>query len=384
MNRNSENIRPKRHRAWRFMRHSNFVLAFVVGLGLMAFGPRLVRAQPIASSVRVEEPESAAGNNLFVTVGGKEKKIYDAAYHAWLINNGREIVFSGRDGAGGFENEGQSLRIYNVASGKSRKVLSEYTMVTALQPVKTSRGQTALLVKLQDGGLGGSYFAVVDPKRGEVFYRQWAEAGKISGDTVTLNFFREDDFDALLGEREGPDDANRVIVPTKVRPYKHETIDLKKILRNKVIYNRPSYLEDADTPKIKFKEVKVYLWDANSNSADIVLVPATRSVGGVAVLRLALQMLFAGTTPEEEAKGLSSSTFGMKFEDVSLKDGVALVKFSQPPNQTNYGSSGPSVFAQAIEKTARQFSTVKRVRICAIGDTLIDAQQEKPFPKCPK
>lgn len=382
MNQNSENVRPQRRPGRPLVRKSIFALA--VGLTPIAFAPLLVQAQPIASSFRLEEPQTGMGNDLFITVAGKEKKIFDRAFGAWLINNGRDIVFSGRDGAGGFENEGQSLRIYNVATGKSRKILSEYTMVTAVQPVKTSRGATALLVKLQDGGLGGSYFAVVDPKRGEVFYRQWAEATKINGDLVTLGFFKEDDFDALLGERAGPEDSNRVIIPTKVRPYKHETIDLKKILTNRIIYNRPSYLEDADAPTIKSKEVKVYLWDANNNSADIVLTPVTRSVGGVAVLRLALQMLFAETTPEEQAKGLSSSTFGMQFEDVSLKDGVALVKFSQPPNQTNYGSSGPAVFAQAIEKTARQFSTVKRVRICAIGDTLIDAQLEKPFRRCPK
>ena len=42
------------------------------------------------------------------------------------------------------------------------------------------------------------------------------------------------------------------------------------------------------------------------------------------------------------------------------------------------------IFAQSIEKTARQFSTVKKVNICAVGDTLIDSQLEKPFAKCPK
>lgn len=44
--------------------------------------------------------------------------IYDEAYRGWLINDGRDIVFSGRDGAGGFENEGQSLRVYNVATAQ--------------------------------------------------------------------------------------------------------------------------------------------------------------------------------------------------------------------------------------------------------------------------
>jgi spore germination protein GerM len=342
------------------------------------------RLQATASGYRLEEPESALGRALYVTVDGKERKIFDQAFQAWLINDGRDVVFSGRDGAGGFENEGQSLRIYNVASRATRKILSEYVAVTALQAVRTSAGATALLVKMQDGGLGGSYFAVVDPKRGEVFYRQWAEAGKISGDIVTLNFFREDDFDALLSERGSqPEDSNHVISATRVRSYKQEKIDLKRVLRNRVIFNKPSYLEDTGA-ELKIREVKIYLWEANRKDADIALSPVTRRVGAAAPLRLALQMLFAGTTGEDEAKGLSSATFGMKFEDVRLRDGVALVKFSQPPNQTNYGSLGPMIFTQAIEKTARQFPTVKKVQICAVGDTLIDSQLEKPFSRCSK
>ena len=42
------------------------------------------------------------------------------------------------------------------------------------------------------------------------------------------------------------------------------------------------------------------------------------------------------------------------------------------------------VFAQLIAETARQFSIVKKVNICAVGDPLIDFQLEKPFAKCPK
>jgi hypothetical protein len=43
---------------------------------------------------------------------------------------------------------------------------------------------------------------------------------------------------------------------------------------------------------------------------------------------------------------------------------------------------GPMYFAEAIEKTARQFSSVKRVKICAIGDTMIDSELDTPFDKC--
>lgn len=105
----------------------------------------------------------------------------------------------------------------------------------------------------------------------------------------------------------------------------------------------------------------------------------------VNVLKLTLDWLFAGgLSKDEEARGLASRAFGMRLEGVTLKNGVALVKFSQPAGATNYGSLGPAIFAEAIEKTARQFPTVKKVEICAVGETLIDGQPEKPFPKCAK
>jgi hypothetical protein len=60
------------------------------------------------------------------------------------------------------------------------------------------------------------------------------------------------------------------------------------------------------------------------------------------------------------------------------------VRFSQPPEETNYGSAGAGIFAAAIEQTAKQFPTVRRVKICAVGDTLIDSELMNPFPRCPK
>ena len=74
----------------------------------------------------------------------------------------------------------------------------------------------------------------------------------------------------------------------------------------------------------------------------------------------------------------------MRLEGVTLKNGLALIKFSQPAEATNYGSQGPFIFAKAIQRTVRQFPTVKRVEICAIGETLIDSQLERPFPRCSK
>jgi len=357
----------------------------LAALPLFAKSSQAPSAGVRASSFRIADTATSTGGKLFITVAGRERKIYNEAFDAWLVNDGRDVVFSSHDGAGGFENEGQSLRIYNVATRAVRKILSEIVGINAVQEVKTSSGKTVLLVAMSDGGLGGSYFAVVDPKRGEVFFRRWAEVTAINGDNVTLAMYRADDFEAINDERGWkPGPSNHVISKTNVIPYKTETHDLKRLLRNRVIYNRRPNLAAQSAPP-KSRTIKIYLWDVNSDKPGIPLVPVTRRIGGDNVLKLTMDWLFGTTlSKEEEDRGLSLPTFGMRLEGVTLKNGVALIKFSQPAGATNYGSQGPFIFEKAIERTARQFPTVRRVEICAIGETLIDAQLERPFPRCAK
>ena len=84
---------------------------------------------------------------------------------------------------------------------------------------------------LEDGGLGASYVAVVDPSRGEVFFRRWARILSRSGDTIVLGRYREDDWDKLMAE-----DA------AKVRPYKTERYNLNALLLRRVIVNKSDRL----------------------------------------------------------------------------------------------------------------------------------------------
>jgi spore germination protein GerM len=336
-----------------------------------------------ATSFEIKNVQSVViGGELYVKIGGKNRKIANEAVDVWIINNGQQVVYSAADGSGGFENEGQSLRIYEVKTGKTKKILSEYTMVSGLTSVKLSNGANALLVRLSDGGLGASYFAVVDPKRGQVLSVDWAEITEIKGDTVKLAFYKEEDWEEINQKRDWKNDHKKAIPePTVVKPEKTETLDLKAVLKNKVIVNKNSY-EASEEPKLR--DVEIYLWRANDDDGTktFVLKPVLRSVDAAAPLRPALEELFKGAYESEEKDGFGSSTFGMKFEGVVLKNGVATVKFSQPPNETNYGTLGAFIFLEAILKTAKQFPTVKKVEVCAIGETLIDAQLEQQFPRC--
>src|SRR4051812_44733863 len=107
----------------------------------------------------------------------------------------------------------------------------------------------------------------------------------------------------------------------------------------------------------KQQEVKIYLQRTivkadGSNFDKSTFVK--RKVDHKSPLQNTLAMLFSPQiTTEEDKLNYWRSTFGMKFEGVVLKKGTATVKFSQPPDETNYGSMGPMIFAEAVEKTAK-------------------------------
>jgi len=86
---------------------------------------------------------------------------------------------------------------------------------------------------MEDGGLGASYVAVVDPWRGEVFFRRWARLLADKGDTIVLGFYKEEDW----GELES----------SKVRPYKTDRYNLNSLLLRRVIINKKeNWMGDPD------------------------------------------------------------------------------------------------------------------------------------------
>jgi len=202
---------------------SKRIIAIVIFLITSASYVAAQNTVPRVTRVRVEM--QGIYGPLFVTIAGTEKKITDQAQQAWIINGGRHVVYSSSEGAGGFENEGQSLHLYDVDTGNHKRIMSEYFMVQTVKEVVTSRKKRALLVTMEDGGLGASYVAVVDPQRGEVFFRRWARIVAQKGDTIVLGFYRENDWGDEL-------EAG------KIRPYKREQHNLNSVLLRPVIVNK--------------------------------------------------------------------------------------------------------------------------------------------------
>ncbi len=184
-------------------------------------------AQTLISKVRLDKAQDAYTGILYVTINGKEKKVAEPVIEAWVIDGGRRVAYSMRDGAGGYEDEGESLRVYEARTGKIKKVLSEYYSIDEVTEVKTASGKVALLVKMSDGGLGADYLAVVDPLRGEVFFKRWVRLLSRQGDIIRIGHYREDDWSTFLENKNA-----------KVRPYKTERYNLSSLLKRPVIFNK--------------------------------------------------------------------------------------------------------------------------------------------------
>src|SRR5262245_22431263 len=102
----------------------------MIGLGvlLIVSAVYLPAANAQTSEQRVTNVRVAMRDiygDLFVTIAGTEKKVADQAQQAWIINDGRHVVYSSSDGAGGYENEGQSLHLYDVDTGKHKRIMSQ-------------------------------------------------------------------------------------------------------------------------------------------------------------------------------------------------------------------------------------------------------------------
>jgi len=175
-------------------------------------------APPVAGKLRLKMPGSA----LYATIGGAQVEVARHAVKAWLIDGGQRVVYSGTDGAGGYENEGQSLRVYDVVTHERKKIFAARFPIDSVEERRSSHEKRALLVRMTDGGQGASHIAVVDPERGEVFSADSARFLKGADGRIVIGYFGDDDWDKL---REG----------VKVAPQRTEELDLDALLAKPVV-----------------------------------------------------------------------------------------------------------------------------------------------------
>jgi spore germination protein GerM len=136
----------------------------------------------------------------------------------------------------------------------------------------------------------------------------------------------------------------------------------------------------------KTREVNIYLYrsvEAEPTSI-LQLLEVKRRVDARAPLRKAIRALLAGATPAEVKNGMFSFIYGIELESVRIKNNVARVDFKFDDRTNSWlDPTMEALFNEAMERTATQFSGVKRVLVCVDGieNFFLSKQFQK---KCPK
>ena len=151
--------------------------------------------------VRRDTSTFGVGAAVVTLTSGDTLVVSDSAVRAWALG-GSLVAVSGLDGAGGFENEGQSLTVIDLAAGSRRRVISEYFPIVRVERVP-SPDRTPLLVHMRDGGRGSVHVTVVDARRGQVFRARNA-LGRIDGDRIIVSGFGDGETAVEFGDRRTP------------------------------------------------------------------------------------------------------------------------------------------------------------------------------------
>ncbi|HEX8591468.1 MAG TPA: GerMN domain-containing protein [Candidatus Paceibacterota bacterium] len=135
----------------------------------------------------------------------------------------------------------------------------------------------------------------------------------------------------------------------------------------------------SPAPAIETMPVTIYLYDARRDmdaSGNVLcsaqgLVPSTRTVPQTeARLAAALGELFAGSlTEEERGRGLRTEfpLEGVRLSEVEVDNGTAVITVRDPDHKSSGGACRVNIMRAQIERTAREFSTVERVRFAPEG-----------------
>ena len=173
--------------------------------------PAHAGAVVVSVTVRRDSSSFSTGRAVVRLSSGDTVVVADSAYRAWKLT-GSLVAVSGLDGAGGYENEGQSLTVIDVAAGTRRRVVADYFQIVRVEAASAD-GHVALLVHMRDGGQGGLHVTIVDPQRGPVF-RELHALGRIDGGQVLVSGFGDGDTPVDFGDRRVPLRVDTIAVST--------------------------------------------------------------------------------------------------------------------------------------------------------------------------
>ena len=181
------------------------------------------RPRKVATAARIEGASDGRPGRVIGTINGKDDVLADAGFSAWVVDEGRTILFSA-PGSGGYENEGQTLmKVVLTCDCKPKKVVEENFLIRNVREVFDASSRSVWVLEMSDGGAGIGRVAVVDPMRSMVVYRKdGAKVLEAADGKLTLGLY----------EGEGP--WADLSAGKPVEPATREVVDIARERRSAV------------------------------------------------------------------------------------------------------------------------------------------------------
>ena len=160
--------------------------------------------------VRRDTTTYGTGPAVATLSSGDTLVLADSAIQAWRLGDGRLVAVSGRDGAGGYENEGESVTVIDPATGRRRRVVADYFAIERVE-LASAAGRDALVVHMRDGGRGAVHVTVADARRGQVFRMRNALA-RVDGSRVIVASYGDGENAVDFGETRKPLRVDTIVV----------------------------------------------------------------------------------------------------------------------------------------------------------------------------
>jgi len=174
------------------------ILATVAVLSIATAG----RTEPLKPHLT---PAGQIYGELKVTDSGAEKTLADHVWKFWQTDGGRTLLWAGSDGAGGYENEGQSLWRYNSLTKRKRMLAAFVYTIHSVREARSRSGKRGFVLTMFDGGLGAPHLAVVRDGGGVAWQKSVARLAAIRNGRIAV---------AVMHTRDipGTDDTSQVPV----------------------------------------------------------------------------------------------------------------------------------------------------------------------------
>ena len=140
-------------------------------------------------AARIVGRDYSGEGTLFVQADGEDVKVAEDALEFWLMDEGRTVYYNYRHHKSGYEAEGHGLMRYDVESGEKEVVFEDDLLIVEVMEAKSLGGRTALIVEMEDGGLGAPLVAVADPGRGRVFRQNFSTVVEVGDGKITVGSY---------------------------------------------------------------------------------------------------------------------------------------------------------------------------------------------------